>query len=176
MHISKYFQTLETVEKTLSDKNEPNTGDQSLIGPNIASKNGWIYRFFSIPQVLDPFRTAVPFWGQTSQIWCNLTPKRHRSSKEIVPPRNTRIGTVNPHRRTHAHTFLPVQRTAGSRPRVWLQQSERGSRNDSFIGRTRVRRARPRIIDESQVLPAYFPRTRILWMEYIFFVPGYRML
>ena len=32
---------------------------------------------------LDPFRTAVPFWGQTTQISSSLSPKRGCGSKEV---------------------------------------------------------------------------------------------
>ena len=32
---------------------------------------------------LNPFRTAVPFWGQTSQIPCSLSPKRDCGSKGV---------------------------------------------------------------------------------------------
>ena len=32
---------------------------------------------------LNPFRTAVPFWGQTSQIPCSSSPKRDCGSKGV---------------------------------------------------------------------------------------------
>ena len=32
---------------------------------------------------IDPFRTAVPFWGQTSQISSSFVPKRDRGSKGV---------------------------------------------------------------------------------------------
>ena len=33
-----------------------------------------------------PFRTAVPFWGQTTQILSNLSPKRDCGTKRIITP------------------------------------------------------------------------------------------
>ena len=40
----------------------------------------WIHTCTSI---IDRFRTAVPFWGQTSQIISNLSPKRDCSPKRV---------------------------------------------------------------------------------------------
>ena len=31
---------------------------------------------YIVTELFNPFRTAVPFWGQTSQILSNLSPKR----------------------------------------------------------------------------------------------------
>ena len=35
--------------------------------------------------LLNPFRTAVPFWGQTTQILSSLPPKRDCGSKRVNP-------------------------------------------------------------------------------------------
>ena len=54
---------------------------------------------------LNPFRTAVPFWGQTSQILCSLSPKRDCGNKGA----NGRLFSSSSLRYTYSH--LPLECT-----------------------------------------------------------------
>ena len=42
----------------------------------------------SVSAAINPFRTAVPFWGQTSQILSSLSPKRDWGSKGVKKQEN----------------------------------------------------------------------------------------
>ena len=53
--------------------------------------------------VVNPFRTAVPFWGQTTRISSSLSPKRECSPKRLLkasrgvrPPRDKPVEIVSP--------------------------------------------------------------------------------
>ena len=43
-------------------------------------------------KVLDPFRSAVPFWGQATQTSSSVSPKRNYGPKKVA------VGAINPFR------------------------------------------------------------------------------
>ena len=43
---------------------------------------------------LNPFRTAVPFWGQTTSSLTGLSPKRDCGSKRVINPFNLGLRSV----------------------------------------------------------------------------------
>ena len=55
---------------------ECDTGPLFMVPSTMGSIVGFICR-------VNPFRTAVPFWGQTSQISSSFVPKRDHGSKGV---------------------------------------------------------------------------------------------
>ena len=55
------------------------------MGPTIDIKKTSCLFVFpnNIPVYIKPFRTAVPFWGQTTQILSSLSPKRDCGYKRV---------------------------------------------------------------------------------------------
>ena len=68
----------------------------------------WAYIFLNFVLLLHlTFRTAVPFWGQTTQISSSLYPKRDCGSKGVKitpPPRCDEVQTRFPLKHGGAHT------------------------------------------------------------------------
>ena len=59
-----------------------NTTSDASVSP---SRRNLLFKatIFVVRAALNPFRTAVPFWGQTSQISSSFVPKRDRGSKGV---------------------------------------------------------------------------------------------
>ena len=56
--------------------------------PGVIESRGissWSRKVVPRNALVNPFRTAVPFWGQTSQIISNMSPKRDCSLRRVAP-------------------------------------------------------------------------------------------
>ena len=52
------------------------------------------FQCVGVPVTFNPFRTAVPFWGQTTQLLSNLSPKRDCGSKGVKLLLNQTFGCL----------------------------------------------------------------------------------
>ena len=60
-----------------------------------ASKNTLLPHLLSVARpTLDPFRTAVPFWGQTCHIPSSLSPKRNSKRVGLQPHQHENVPLV----------------------------------------------------------------------------------
>ena len=131
IHISNYFQTLENIEKTLSDKNEPKNLTKNLAKKHFVPKcreNFYTQFQYAMPlylrteryliMELNPFRTAVSFWGQSTQISSTLSPHRDCGSKRV---KNDVFGVEergwsdnNSARKSAVHPYRPFVRVCAA--------------------------------------------------------------